>query len=238
MIRRFAPMLALAGITAAAAMLAVSPAFAHARLKSSTPAAGEAITASPARVEITFTQEIQKIAGEYGITVVKDRGLDVTAGPTVVDDADRTKMSVPLQPGLANGRYVVHWKNTSDEDGDPAEGAFSFYLNYTPNAVDLASDAQLAALGEEPTPTPGASGTAATGATPATTPGTGATSAAPSAEATGAVITAATPSASPTATATDDGGGSDTTQYVIIAIAIAIIVVVAFGGWRWFGGRK
>ena len=97
-----------------------------------TPGKGEALTASPARVEIEFTQEIQKISGSYSIQVVKDRGLDVTAGPAVVNDADRHKLSVPLKDSLTPGRYVVNWANTSDDDGDPATGAFSFYLNYAP----------------------------------------------------------------------------------------------------------
>ena len=150
MSRRLLSVLALGIVaTAAASLLAVSPAFAHARYKSSTPGTGEAITASPAQVEIEFTQEIQKIAGGYGIQVVKDRGLDVTAGPAMVNDADRHKMSVALQPDLTAGRYVVNWTNTSDEDGDAAKGAFSFYLNYQPNAVDLANDAQLATVGFE-----------------------------------------------------------------------------------------
>jgi methionine-rich copper-binding protein CopC len=227
---------ALGGLALTGALASASPALAHARYKSSTPATGEAITASPARGEITFTQEIQKIAGGYGITVVKDRGLDVTAGPAVVDDADRHKLSVPLQPDLSNGRYVVHWNNTSDEDGDPAEGAFSFYLNYTPNAVDLANDEQLAQIGvEEETPaaaeTPGAGATSQ--ATTAASPG-----ATTAPVATAAVITSA-PTASATATSSDDGGGdSNRTQWIIAGIAIGVVFVIALGGWRAFGGRR
>ena len=85
-------------------------------------------------------------------------------------------MSVPLQPDLADGRYVVHWNNVSDEDGDPAEGAFSFYVNYEPNAVDLENDEQLGQIGAEETPasndTPAAEDTPATSETPAGSDGT------------------------------------------------------------------
>jgi hypothetical protein len=107
-------------------------------------------------VEITFTQDIQRISGSYGIDVNLDRGASVTAGPSVVNDDDRAKLSVPLQPNLQPGRYVVNFRNVSDEDGDPFAGAFSFYYQVEPTAVDLANDEQLAMIGEEePTQTPG-----------------------------------------------------------------------------------
>lgn len=142
------------GLFAVTMLVGTAPVSAHAQYASSTPAKGARLTSAPAEVTITFTQEIQKIEGTYEITVNKDRGLAVTSGPAVVSDDDRTMMSVPLAPGLADGRYVVRWKNVSDADGDPAEGAFSFYLNYEPNTVDLENDAQLEEVGAEEEETP------------------------------------------------------------------------------------
>jgi methionine-rich copper-binding protein CopC len=203
--------LAAAGFT----IVATEHAEAHARYASSTPARGEILATGPEEVEITFTQEIQRIEGKYGIEVTKDRGPSVAAGPAVVNDDDRTKMSVPLQPDLADGRYVVRWNNVSDEDGDPAEGAFSFYINYEPNAVDLENDAQLALIGEEATPasTPDASSTEP----PVESPAIG-----------------DTPAPQPTPSTEDDGDDSSNTSVILIVVGSVIGAAVLVGLGYWF----
>ena len=179
-----------------AELLAPSAVSAHARVKSSTPGKGEVVQASPVQVVINFTQDVQKVSGSYGITVEKDGGASVTTGGAVLDDSDRAKMSVPLQPALAPGRYVVNWKNVSDEDGDSATGAFSFYVQAQPTPADLVKDTQLEAVGAEEE-TPGAVTTPPTGTTPTIGSPAAATAAAPTASATAAA-----------STSTD--GGSDT----------------------------
>ena len=216
-----------------AALLTAAPAFAHARYKSSTPGTGEVLTTSPVRVDITFTQQIQKVSGTYAIDVNRDRGASVTGGTAVVDDADRTHLSVPLQTGLGPGRYVVNWKNTSDADGDPATGGFSFYINTQPNTVDLANDAQLAQIGfEDVTATAAAAGTPSTSTAstpaPAGTPASRPTTAASGTQS--PAVSAATPI--PTSTSTSSGGSSNTVAYVIIA-TIAVIAVVGLGVWQY-----
>jgi methionine-rich copper-binding protein CopC len=214
---------ALFTMSAAAIALAMGlstlPVFGHARYDSSTPSKGEILAVSPSMVEITFSNDIQKVSGTFGITVTRDRGADVTAGPSAVNDADRTKLSVPLQPGLADGRYVVNYKNVSDEDGDPYEGAFSFYINYQPNAVDLANDAQLEQIGAEDDPTPA-------GTAPATSPSSAAT------------ITTTTPpaeqetevAASPTPTDLPDDEDDDSSALLIVAIVVAVVLIAVAGG--------
>jgi hypothetical protein len=206
---------------AAVALVVVSTASAHARQKSSTPAKGEVVAASPPRVTVVFSQAIQKVAGSYSLSVEKD-GAGVTAGPAVINEADRTQISVPLQSGLAAGRYVVRWTNVSDEDGDPAEGAFSFYVQTQPGASDLADDKQLESIGAE-AETPAASDTPATAAT-----ASGATAAAPT-------RTSATPAA---ASKSSDGGNGNTTLYVVVGV-IAAAAVLAVGGFAYArrGGR-
>lgn len=209
-----------AGVVASltAALLLASPAFAHARWASSTPGKGEAITASPARVEIQFTGDIQKVSGTYGIQVVKDRGLDVTAGPAVVDDTDRSKLSVSLKPNLSPGRYVVNWTNTSDKDGDPAAGAFSFYLNYRPNTVDLANDAQLERIGAE-------QATPSSDRSPEVTPATVVAAVTPTRSAANPTNAASTAPAANTPASTSNGGGGRSTTAII-----AILVIVSLAG--------
>jgi methionine-rich copper-binding protein CopC len=214
-----------------AVMILPSTVSAHARLKSSTPVVGEVLQAAPTQVVITFTQEIQKVSGNYSIRVNRDRGQDVTAAPAVVDDTDRHTMSVQLQPDLVAGRYVVNWHNVSDEDGDPLDGAFSFYLQTQPNAVDLANDAQLAQIGAPETP---GADTSATSETPAASAPAGGATSPP------ATSAATTQQPAVTATASSSGssssGGSNTTVYVIIAV-LAVATVGAAGAWWVFTRR-
>jgi methionine-rich copper-binding protein CopC len=101
-------------VVAAAIVGFAATASAHARFKSSTPGKGEVVQTSPSQVEIFFTQAVQKVSGTYGIEVARDRGAAVTTGPAVIDENDRTHMTVQLQPNLTPGRYVVQWKNVSD----------------------------------------------------------------------------------------------------------------------------
>jgi methionine-rich copper-binding protein CopC len=237
--RKLTAMLVAAAV-AAAMFLAASPVFAHARYKSSTPGTGEVLAASPGLVEITFTEQIQKVSGAYSIEVTRDRGAAVTAGPAVVNENDRTKMSVPIKPGLAPGRYVVNWTNVSDDDGDPANGGFSFYINSQPSAVDLANDKQLAALGfEDVTATAAAGGASTPGTTVATaTPAAASTKPAVTAAAgtQSPAISAATPRPTP-ATTPSSGGDSNTNLYIIIGAGV-VGLIIGFGAWQYFSRRR
>ncbi|MDE3094955.1 MAG: copper resistance protein CopC [Chloroflexota bacterium] len=208
------------GLTAVMA-LAPNVALAHARLKSSTPAVGEVLQASPAQVVITFTEDIQKVAGTYDIQVLNGGGQPVTAGPAVIDNTDRAKLSVPLQPDLPAGRYVVNYKNVSDADGDKYHGTFSFYVKVQPTTVDLSNDAQLATVSaENASPAAGTTAEAAGTAAPVAT----------------AAVTAPAAGATPAAST---GGGSNTGRNIGIGVGIAVIVIVAAGGgWLAFGRRR
>ena len=211
------------GMTAVIA-LAPNVALAHARLKSSTPAVGEVLQTSPAQVVITFTEDIQKVAGTYDIQVLDGGGQPVTAGPAVLDNTDRAKLSVPLLPDLPAGRYVVNYKNVSDADGDKYHGSFSFYVKVQPTTVDLSDDAQLATVSAE-------NASPAAGTTP---------EAAATASASPAAPAGATASATGTAPpATSAGGSSNTGRNIGIGVAVtAVVVVLAAGGWLAFGRRR
>lgn len=165
MIRNTHIQLAIGVVAVIAALATVTGAFAHAHYMSSTPAKGAVLQTAPTSVEITFAEEIQTTAGSYGLTVEKDGGSSVTSGnPT----PDGDKMSIALQSGIGAGRYVVNWHNVSSDDGDAAEGAFSFYVQTQPTADDLAKDAELENVGaEEETPTAEAASPTAVPATPA-----------------------------------------------------------------------
>jgi hypothetical protein len=205
----------LAATTAALAV--VSMASAHAHYKSSAPAKGEVLAASPSEVSIVFTQAVQKVAGTYSLSVEKDgNGPSVTTAPAAITEDDRTRMSAPLRPGLPAGRYVAHWTNVSDEDGDPAEGAFSFYIEKQPSADDLANDRQLESVGAEPEST-----------APAETPAAGGTASSTTAAA--PTQTAATPTAAPQPS---EGGKGNNIAYVVIGV-IAVAAALAAGGFAY-----
>jgi methionine-rich copper-binding protein CopC len=202
-------------LAAVAGLFVAGDAFAHARRVSSSPDAGAILDAAPPAVSITFSQEIQRVAGTYGISVTNAAGAEFTAGDPEVADEDRTLLSVALLDALPPGRYVVSWKNVSDADGDPAEGAFSFYVGVQPTEADLAADAELAAADEEVTPP--VSATETPGETPAT-----------------AAVSTSIPPDQPE---DDDGGGSDAGIWIAIGAA-AVGVIIGFGAVRWFSTRR
>lgn len=203
---------AVAAVVVAAGVLlaANATASAHARVKESSPAMGEVVATSPAQVSITYSQDIQKITGSYSIVVRDESEADVTAAAAIVNEADRANVTVALRPSLPAGRYVVAYTNVSDEDGDPFEGAFAFYVGREPTAAELAEDAQLPGNEEQETP-------AATSSPPAT--------------GTAAVSPAATATAAPDeGDGEDDGGGG----LAIALIVVAAVVVVAAGGGAYY----
>ncbi len=163
------------------------------------------------------------MSGTYSIEVERDRGASVNAGPAVVDDADRSKMSAPLTPNLTPGRYVVHWNNVSDDDGDAAEGAFSFYVETQPTAIDLENDAQLELIGA-PDETPSASETSQPAATAASPSAAGSP--------TGALATATATSSS-----SSDGGGNNIGIFIGMGVA-AVVVIVGGGAALWYRNRR
>jgi methionine-rich copper-binding protein CopC len=205
---------ALAVVIAGVALTATR-AGAHARLDESTPGVGAVLEAAPTEVSITFTQDVQKISGTYGIDVFNESNAEVTTEDATLSDADRRMMRVPLPAGLPEGRYVVRYKNVSDEDGDPFEGAFPFYIGRAPTAEERAADELL--LGEEDE-TPTASAASPTVA------------ASPSAA-------ARTPVATATSTATDDDdSGGNITLFLVLG-AIALVAIAVAGGFFAYSRR-
>ncbi|HET6615773.1 MAG TPA: copper resistance protein CopC [Dehalococcoidia bacterium] len=192
----------------AAFALVVSIAGAHARLDESTPAVGEVVQTSPPQVSVTFTQEIQKITGTYGIDVFDANENEVTTQDAVLSDADRRILTVDLPPSLPAGRYVVRYKNVSDEDGDPFEGAYAFYVGRQPTAAELAADAELTQEEAEETPTAAAA---------TSTPAAQATS-------------AATAVATPASTADDDDSGGNITL-ILVVVGLVVLVVLVLAGF-------
>lgn len=219
----------LTAIAVASALVAVlmtaGSAAAHARLKESTPAVGEVLTASPPQVSITFSNDIQRISGTYDIAVANEAGQSFTAGPPVIAEQDRSLMTVPLQPNLPPGRYVVTYKNSSDADGDPFEGGYAFYIGVEPTPEQLAADALL-----DP---PEASATQTLAA------GSGAGTATPAASATEPPSTPSSDSTRPAGNVdSDDDGNDNMPTLVFIGAAAVVAAIVGLVIWKAAATRR
>ena len=101
----------------------------HADYDHSDPAADAQLTVAPTQVRIWFTQELFRRAGMNGLEVYGADGRRVDQGEPMIDDDDRTLLSVGLIAPLPDGAYTVRWQAASAEDGHTAEGEFTFQVN-------------------------------------------------------------------------------------------------------------
>jgi len=125
---------------------------AHAEYERSEPGAGSTVRA-PERLDVWFSQELFRREGENALEVFGPDGARVDIGAPVLDDADRTHLSVELAPGLAPGAYTVRWRTLSATDGDPGEGEFTFTVDQAaPEATPPAMASPGAASTVEVTP--------------------------------------------------------------------------------------
>jgi methionine-rich copper-binding protein CopC len=104
---------------------------AHADYDHSTPAENEVVAESPEVVDVYFKEEMARSGGLPTLIVVNESG-DPLSSESVLDDNDRTHISVELPPSLPDGQYTVIWHSISDADGDEAQGAFHFYVGEGP----------------------------------------------------------------------------------------------------------
>ena len=93
---------------------------AHASLVSSSPAAGAAVSRSPAMIDVQFSERLEP----------KFSGFEITRGGTKVDvgavslSGPKGLMAMPKTP-LGAGAYVLHWHAVA-ADGHRTEGDVAF----------------------------------------------------------------------------------------------------------------
>jgi copper transport protein len=129
--------LTLIGALLCAALL-VTPAYAHALLIRSNPAANAVLAEAPAQVELFFSESVE--AGLSSITVLDSTGKAVDLGDARVDGSNPTRMTVSLG-SLQDGVYTVSWKAISATDGHLTNGSFPFAIG-NGNAATLAAQTQ------------------------------------------------------------------------------------------------
>jgi methionine-rich copper-binding protein CopC len=98
------------------------PAFAHAHLKSATPAEGGTVAASPSELDLTFSEGVNlKFSG---LKVIGPDKAAVPTGDTTLTNGDTT-LIVPISGTLATGIYTVEWYALS-ADGHKTDGSYTF----------------------------------------------------------------------------------------------------------------
>lgn len=110
---------------------------AHARYVRSVPAAGAQVSSAPAQVTAYFAETLD-MAGS-SLTVTNAAGATVSQGAATQLSSDVKAMQIALQPNLAPGTYTVHWTTKSAEDGDVANGSFTFTVMGAPATTTVNS---------------------------------------------------------------------------------------------------
>ncbi len=208
MIRRFPFWLMLCALLLGTGVAFASTASAHARLKTSEPAANATIAQAPMQITLTFTQETSPT--KSGGSVTDAGGATVSTG-FQVDLNDRTKMTIPLKPGLGSGAYTVQYNTFTDDDGGMVNDRFVF----TVGAGGMAGT----------TLAPTIAGAAGAIGVAAVTSVAAAATRGPSVTLVPAVSTPATGAVATTAT----GSGSGVPVVVWLLVALAVVGALAFG---------
>ncbi len=123
---------ALLALTACAGLaLLPQAASAHAALESSDPAAGATLSASPARILLTFGEPPDPTLSL--VRVVDANGAAVPgASPVRPVPGNDAQLQVDLAQALPRGVYSVNWLAVSATDGHVESGAFAFGVQETP----------------------------------------------------------------------------------------------------------
>ncbi len=111
-------------LSTALALLASTPALAHAHLDSSAPAADAKLVEPPAEVTLDFSEDIEPKFSTIEVDDAKGARVDRGDVHTAADNAKRLVVSIDE---LAPGVYNVTWRVTST-DTHKAKGSFSFTI--------------------------------------------------------------------------------------------------------------
>ena len=113
----------LAALAGATALIASSPAWAHAHLVSSNPAANAAVAAAPKVITLTFNEKLVPAFSKFELTMPEHGGMKVPVNTTVSKDG-KSITGTP-QSALTNGAYKIVWSAAS-ADGHKMTGEVAF----------------------------------------------------------------------------------------------------------------
>lgn len=112
----------LSALFATATMAGYTPAWAHATLKSATPAKDAEVTTAPKEIMLQFNEKLE--AAFSNAKVVDSAGKEVTADKATLDAADPSVMKLVV-PALKAGTYKVEYVGVG-HDGHRRKGDYSF----------------------------------------------------------------------------------------------------------------
>ena len=121
------------------AMILAGPAFGHAKLRSTIPAADAQLQVAPQSLTLNFNEEVR-----LAVLTLSAEGRDI---PLAVDRNAPAAPQVTIKlPALSAGKYQVQWSALSPDDGHVTKGTFSFTI-LGPAARATAPAAAAAAAG-------------------------------------------------------------------------------------------
>lgn len=94
----------------------------------SEPAAGSTVESPPEQVRAWFNEELDTDGSTLQVLDAEGRQVDNGDGGVDLYDPEHASMVVTLPPQLPAGDYTVRWYAVVAEDGDTAEGEFSFSI--------------------------------------------------------------------------------------------------------------
>ena len=117
--------LAIAAL-ASTALLAAGPAWAHAKLVSSTPAANASLRAAPGTITLTFNERLVPAFSKVELLMPAHNNMKVPVTTTV--SRDGKSIAVVPQQALARGAYRIVWSAVSS-DGHKMYGEVPFQVS-------------------------------------------------------------------------------------------------------------
>ncbi|MEA2161768.1 MAG: copper transport protein [Solirubrobacteraceae bacterium] len=134
----------LAGL---AALTLPAAASAHAYLVKTSPEASGVLNAPPGQVALTYDEAVEP---KFAIVSVTDaNGRQQTAGSVRRSPANPDTLTIPLQPNLPQGWYLVYWRAIS-VDGHPVQGAFTYAVGPNPGPAPQFPVPRLSATATTP----------------------------------------------------------------------------------------
>ncbi len=126
-LRRLLTRAAVGAVLLGAVVLAAGapPAWAHALLRTSVPAANASVPTSPNQIVLTFTEPPDPTFSV--VEVVDSAGRPASGvGAARAVPGQSEQLVVPIKKPLPKGVYTVNWRSVSETDGHVAYGAFAF----------------------------------------------------------------------------------------------------------------
>jgi len=116
----------LAALAGASALLATSPAWAHAHLVSSNPAANTNVAAAPKAITLKFSEKLVPAFSKFEVTMPEHGGMKVAVKTAV--SADAKSITGTPEARLGKGAYKVLWTAAS-VDGHKMNGVVAFKVD-------------------------------------------------------------------------------------------------------------